>query len=277
MRVLFLSLRPQRSKSVTMMSTTHERLIRIEGMHCAGCAGKIRQALVDRGGVATADVSPTEGVARVTLREGTDDAALSGAVESAGDYRVVGIESVEKSESEHAAAGHATIDHSAAPDGSEERLFPLFLIVGYIAGVTLLIALATGEWSRMPMMRHFMAGFFIVFSFFKFLDLPGFVSAYRGYDLVARRASWWGWVYPFVELGLGIAYLMAWWPLWTNVVTLVLMLVGAAGVLKALLDKRSIRCACLGTALNLPMTKVTLVEDLTMAAMAAVMIILIVS
>jgi hypothetical protein len=48
--------------------------------------------------------------------------------------------------------------------------------------------------------------------------------------------------------------------------------VGAVGVLRVLLDKRSIRCACLGTALNLPMTKVTLIEDLTMAAMAAVML-----
>jgi hypothetical protein len=48
--------------------------------------------------------------------------------------------------------------------------------------------------------------------------------------------------------------------------------VSAVGVLKALLDRRAIRCACLGTALNLPMTKVTLVEDLGMAAMAAGML-----
>ena len=61
-------------------------------------------------------------------------------------------------------------------------------------------------------------------------------------------------------------------PLTTNVVTLIVMLLGAAGVLKALLDKRTIRCACLGTALKLPMTTVTLVEDLTMAGMAVVMI-----
>ena len=58
----------------------------------------------------------------------------------------------------------------------------------------------------------------------------------------------------------------------TNIITLVLMLVGAAGVLNALLNKQAIRCACLGTALNLPMTKVTLVEDLTMAVMAGVML-----
>jgi hypothetical protein len=77
-----------------------------------------------------------------------------------------------------------------------------------------------------------------------------------------------------VELGLGVAYLLNFAPVATNTVTLVLMLVGASGVLRALWDKRAIRCACLGTALNLPMTKVTLVEDLAMAAMAAVMLIM---
>ena len=121
-------------------------------------------------------------------------------------------------------------------------------------------------------MRHFMAGFFIVFSFFKLLDPPGFVSAYRRYDLLARRSAAWAWAYPYVELALGVMYLMAWFPMITNIITLILMLIGAIGVLKALLDKRTIRCACLGTALNLPMTKVTLVEDLTMALMAIAML-----
>ncbi|MEL6211535.1 MAG: MauE/DoxX family redox-associated membrane protein, partial [Pseudomonadota bacterium] len=162
--------------------------------------------------------------------------------------------------------------HAMVEENPGESLYPLFLIVGFIAGVTLLVAVSTGDWSAEPLIRHFMAGFFIVFSFFKLLDPPGFVSAYRGYDLIARKIPAWGWAYPFVELTLGVAYLLAWVPIATNAITLVLMLVGAAGVLKALLDKRAIRCACLGTALNLPMTKVTLVEDLTMAAMAAVML-----
>jgi hypothetical protein len=119
-------------------------------------------------------------------------------------------------------------------------------------------------------MRHFMAAFFLVFSFFKLLDLRGFSDAYRSYDIVARLWPTWGYIYPFVELALGIAYLLNVAPFATNLATLVLMLVGAVGVLKALLDKRAIRCACLGTALNLPMTTITLVEDLGMAAMAAI-------
>ena len=117
-----------------------------------------------------------------------------------------------------------------------------------------------------------MAGFFLVFSFFKLLDLRGFADAYQSYDILARRSRAWALAYPFVELALGIAYLTRWQPVPTNIATLALMLVGSVGVLRAVLDKRAIRCACLGTALNLPMTTVTLVEDLGMAAMAGVML-----
>jgi hypothetical protein len=63
--------------------------------------------------------------------------------------------------------------------------------------------------------------------------------------------------------------LTRWQPVPTNIVTLVVMLIGSIGVLRAVLYKRRIRCACLGTSLNLPMTTVTIVEDLGMAAMAA--------
>jgi copper chaperone CopZ len=254
------------------VETQNERLS-IDGMHCAGCASKIRSSLLAVDGVTSADVSQQRGEAVVTSESPADDAALRDAVTSAGDYTVTSITPIEREEPH---TEPTTGDSGAAQDDkSEESLYPLFLIVAFIAGVTVLIALATGDWSAEPIMRHFMAGFFITFAFFKLLDPPGFVSAYRGYDLIARKVPAWGWVYPFVELALGVAYLLAFAMIVTNVVTLVLMLVGAAGVLKALLDKRAIRCACLGTALNLPMTKVTLVEDLTMAAMAGGMLVLV--
>ena len=183
------------------------------------------------------------------------------AIESAGDYRAT--ERTDAGVSEQASR-----QPPVETEPKRESLYPLFLIVGFIAGVTVLVAYATGTWSLEPMMRHFMAGFFIVFSFFKFLDPPGFVSAYRSYDIVAAKVPIWGWVYPCVELGLGVAYFLALAPIATNAITLTLMLVGAVGVLNALLAKRAIRCACLGTALSWPMTKVALVEGLTMAAMA---------
>ncbi|MEX0791615.1 MAG: heavy-metal-associated domain-containing protein [Pirellulaceae bacterium] len=236
----------------------------ISGMHCGACVKKVTQALASVGGVRDVDVS-LEGESVALER---DDQVrfedLAAAVSDAGDYRI----------SENQTSTPKAPSAAPAAEEKKESLYPLFLIVGYLLGVVALIAFVRADWSLEPMMRHFMAGFFLVFSFFKLLDPPGFVTAYRDYDLLAKRSAAWAWAYPGVELLLGVAYLVNWLPVVTNSVVLVLMLVGAAGVLKALLDKKKIRCACLGTALNLPMTTVTLVEDLTMAAMAAAMLVL---
>lgn len=259
-----------------MTTNTQHLGLSIEGMHCGSCAAKIKKALGDIPHIESVSVSHQSGTAEIAAEQSPDDDAIKRAVASAGDYRVTAVHRTRRTasdQSEPSTASSAASPASRSTDAAPpESLYPLFLIVGFIAGVTLLVALATGTWAVEPMMRHFMAGFFIVFSFFKLLDPPGFVSAYRGYDLIANKIPAWGWAYPFVELGLGVAYLLALVPLVTNIITLVLMLVGAAGVLKALLDKRAIRCACLGTALNLPMTKVTLIEDLMMAVMAGVML-----
>ncbi len=144
---------------------------------------------------------------------------------------------------------------------------PLLLILAYILGASLLVqgAQVTG----MDTMRYFMAGFFLVFSFFKLLDVAAFADAYAGYDLLARRWRPWGFIYPFVELALGVAYLANFQPMWTNAVTLVVMGFSAIGVVGAVLDKRSIRCACLGTVFQLPMSTVTIIEDVGMVLMAA--------
>ena len=81
-----------------------------------------------------------------------------------------------------------------------------------------------------------------------------------------------GYLYPFIELGLGVAYLTGLLPIVTNAITLVIMLIGILGVSQALLAKRKIQCACLGTVFNLPMSKVTFIEDGLMAIMAGVML-----
>ena len=50
------------------------------------------------------------------------------------------------------------------------------------------------------------------------------------------------------------------------------MAIGSIGVFQALREKKTIQCACLGTALKLPMTKVTLIEDVGMGVMALLML-----
>ena len=243
-------------------AATH-RAFKVTGMHCGGCENKLRHALMAIPGVRKAEVSHTAGHARVEVDERVPTQTLAQAIQSAGDFTAESAEPISIS-----------TDGPSSQTVAPESLYPLYLIVGFITGVALLVAYKTDTWALEPIMRHFMAGFFIVFGFFKLLDPAGFVSAYVRYDLLAARARAWAWAYPFIELALGVAYLLAWAPLLVNTVTLVLMLIGSAGVLHALRARRVIRCACLGSALNLPMTKVTLIEDLTMAAMAAAMIVL---
>jgi len=81
---------------------------------------------------------------------------------------------------------------------------PVLLVFGYILGISLFIEYASGNVNAMRWMNHFMAGFFLVFSFFKLLNLKSFAESYAMYDVVASRWHAWGYVYAFLELALGL-------------------------------------------------------------------------
>ncbi len=129
-----------------------------------------------------------------------------------------------------------------------------------------------GYWDAVYAMRNFMAGFFLVFGGFKVLNWNGFAEAYSMYDILAKRSRFYAYLYPLLELGLGLAYLFAFQIFFINWTTLILMAVSSIGVANELLKKEQIYCACLGTVFKIPMTKVTLLEDLLMAVMALTMI-----
>ena len=118
-----------------------------------------------------------------------------------------------------------------------------------------------------------MGGFFLVFSFFKFLDIRGFAASYRSYDLLAKAVPAYGFIYPFLELALGLAWAFVGGTYRVALSTVVLMGFSAIGVIAAVARKQQIQCACLGTVFNLPMSTVTIIEDLLMVAMAGALLI----
>ena len=150
---------------------------------------------------------------------------------------------------------------------------PILLIFAYITGITLLVEWMQGEFAWMRWMNHFMAGFFLVFSFFKLLNLKGFAESYSMYDIVAKKWSAWGYIYAFTELALGAAFLTGFNPILTNIVTFTVMTVSIIGVLQSVLNKRKIKCACLGDVFNLPMSTITIIEDALMIGMSGIMFI----
>lgn len=163
----------------------------------------------------------------------------------------------------------------AEEETNESSYWPLILVIGMIALVTIILGIKdyiNQSFSLQSLMSTFMAGFFLVFSSFKFLDLKGFASGYSTYDLLAQKFYSYGYVYPFLELGLGLAYLTGYNNFYVNLFTFFLMVFSGLGVLNSMLKKRKFQCACLGTFLKVPLTKVTLIEDFGMAAMAILMI-----
>lgn len=223
--------------------------LEIEGMSCQSCVKKIASSLQEAGIEGKVTLSPP----MVTFDNAVPDrAALSTALSKAGDYRIKEDQAVSS---------------QADTKGWLETYYPLFLIVGFISIVSIKDAGSWHDW-----MLDFMAGFFVVFSFFKFLSLKGFKDAYATYDLLAKKWPAYGYIYPFLELSLGLAFLFQIhlkYALWFSII---LMGFSSLGVIKALSEKRKIRCACLGTVLNLPMSTITLVEDLGMVAMSALML-----
>lgn len=148
---------------------------------------------------------------------------------------------------------------------------PLIVIFTIILAFSIISPMIWGG-GVMHGMRDFMGGFFIIFGLLKIIKLKSFAEAYQMYDVVAMRSKVYAYMYPFIELTLGVFFFINFKPLLTNWITLLLMLISALGVYLKLRKREKIMCACLGTVFKVPMTWVTLFEDLLMAVMALVMI-----
>jgi copper chaperone CopZ len=232
------------------MTHTYE----IKGMTCGSCIAKVRQALLSINGITAADIQLSSPQATITMRQHVPAAELQRAVATAGHYSIK----------------EANVVMEAAATEEKPSYYPLILIFAYIAGTTLLLQLFGGDFNGMQWMTHFMAGFFLVFSFFKLMNLRGFAAGYGTYDVVARKIPAYGFIYPFIELALGLALLLQVAPLLTNGMIFLVMFVSSIGVVQTLLKKSVFQCACLGTIIKLPLSKVTLFEDLLMLSMSAI-------
>jgi len=236
----------------------------IKGMTCTGCLTTVKNRLANVSGIIDAEVSLASPQAVITMSHHIPLGELQDALKS--DKYII---------SEYTPPAVAESNATVA-DEKPASIYPILLIAGYITGISFLSAVTVnGTPNVMKWMQLFMAGFFIVFSGFKLLNIKAFADGYAMYDVIASRWHGYGYVYPFLELGLGIAYLMGFAPLVTNAVTLIVMIVSTIGVALSLSRKRQIQCACLGTIIQLPLSSVTLTENVTMLVMSAVMLVLI--
>ncbi len=217
-------------------------------MTCAGCADKVEKALR----VIAPQISVTLSPARARVPKDLELANLNAVLSAVGHYRLSELTA-------EPATNYLTRDYLAW----FKTYYPLFLVIALCA----VIALASANW-----MMGFMAAFYIAFGAFKLLDVPAFARSFSRYDIIAKRVPLWGYVYPFVELALGFGFLFYFQMTFVTWIALVTSLIGAIGVIQSVGRKETIQCACLGTVFQLPMSTVTIVENLGMATMAAWML-----
>jgi len=236
---------------------------KIAGMTCNNCKASVEKYLSKIDHVSEVSVNLEKGEAEVKMNKHISTDILQKALPE--KYTLS-----EKNDKNVFASSSMSAMPMEEEKSKLQQLKPLLLIIFYIATASILLHYKDWRWNAF--MLDFMGLFYIVFSFFKMLDLKGFPDSFRMYDPLAKRVPAYGWVYPFIETGLGLMFLMRFEVEISLIITLVVLGITTIGVTKTLLDKKSIRCACLGTALKLPMTEATFIENAIMIVMATLML-----
>lgn len=237
---------------------------KITGMTCSSCQQEVQSLLSAIPGIKKVSVDLASGKAEIEMDKHVSTNTFQIALKDHPKYQLAEY-------TELPVAKVFTVEEEPAKSWFVTYK-PLLLLFGYIIVISLITAKVTTVFNLWVFMRIFMAGFFIAFSFFKLLDLTGFADSYSMYDIVAKKFRFWGYTYPFVELFLGFAFVLDFEPLIMNFITLVVMAVSIIGVLQSVFNKRKIKCACLGSVFNLPMSTVTIIEDSIMIVMSIAMI-----
>ena len=230
-------------------------IFKVSGMTCNGCKLAVEDKLSSLDGVDKAYVDLTKGEAIVHSKSPISFSLISDSLPP--KYKVIRTANSQNNE---------TIKVSKI-----KQLKPLFIILAYISITSLLLNFK--NWDSTNAMLDFMGLFYIIFSFFKILDIKGFSISFRMYDPLAKKVPLYGIIYPFIEILLGIMFLTRIEVELAIILTIIVLGITTIGVTQTLLNKKSISCACLGTTLKLPMTEATFIENALMIIMAFSLII----
>ncbi len=233
-------------------------ILQISGMTCEGCKSSVENKLSSLDGVENVQVDLARGQAVIYSKSPISFSLIKETLPP--KYSLINEEGINLD-----THGDVTIKESKI-----KQLKPLFIILGYIFITSILLNYK--NWNSSNAMLDFMGLFYIIFSFFKILDIKGFSMSFRMYDPLAKQAHIYAYIYPFIEVILGMMFLIRFEVNIALILTVIVLGITTIGVTQTLLNKRSIKCACLGTTLNLPMTEATFIENALMIIMAFILI-----
>jgi copper chaperone CopZ len=229
-------------------------ILQISGMTCEGCKSSVENKLSSLDGVENVQVDLARGQAVIYSKSPISFSLIKETLPP--KYSLINEEGINLD-----THGDVTIKESKI-----KQLKPLFIILGYIFIASILLNYK--NWNSSNVMLDFMGLFYIIFSFFKILDIKGFSMSFRMYDPLAKQAHIYAYIYPFIEVILGMMFLFRFEVNIALILTVIVLGITTIGVTQTLINKRNIKCACLGTTLNLPMTEATFIENALMIVMA---------
>jgi len=163
--------------------------------------------------------------------------------------------------------------HVAEPGVTSYR--PVAVLFGMTAAMALAASYAvTGQLLTMRAAEWFIGFSMAVLALLKLQNVEKFSTMFLNYDLLAKRWIPYGTIYPFAE-GLAGVLMVAGALNWISIpVALFIGTIGAVSVFKAVyIDKRELKCACVGGDNNVPLGFISLTENLMMIAMAVWMLV----
>jgi len=148
--------------------------------------------------------------------------------------------------------------------------------IGAIYLVSLVFALYTVQFHVYPdYMSHVMGFVLILFGVIKLSDIAGFAHSFRQYDPLAKQSVTYAQTYPFIEITLGILFILQLFVIPATLITLFIYSASLYGAIVSVRKKESLRCVCLGTYFKLPLSSVTLIEAGFMIVMCLWMLVMI--
>ena len=236
-----------------------QAVYKVEGMTCQGCADNIQNGLNNQSFINKANVSLQESKLTIDSDSTLDINSLNSIVSTLGNYKI--------------RPNTTNILSEIVNYFTSKKPIVIALSIVILSSLAMQISDETFNLNKWFM--SYMGIFFIIFSFLKLLNISGFSMTFKKYDLISKIIPPYATSYPFIELSLGIIFLTQTQSIliYANAFTLIFMVSQTIGIIRSLSKSEQIQCACMGSAVDVPLSSLTVVENITMIAMATYMII----
>ena len=228
---------------------------KVRGMTCEGCANSIKETLESNEFISSANISLQNENINIISDKKFTMLELNSLINNLGEYKIYEEKLTSK-----------IIEYFYS---KKTLLLALFLVV--ISSLSLQVPkdnFELNEW-----MISYMGIFFLLFSFLKLIDVKGFSGSFKKYDLISKIIPSFAITYPFVELFLALTLLSGYFLIFSYIMTIIFMTSQFFGVFISLQKKEVIKCACMGSSINIDISTLTLFENLVMIVMSSYMII----